>query len=84
MKNKKDIHKQNMKVISKLIDKKLENENLQVVILGGSVARGDETEHSDIDIVFYVKEKDLPKNSRKFYKFKGKYIEEHYFNIEKF
>lgn len=78
----KNIHKQFMKVIDDLIKKKIKSEPIQSIILGGSVARGDETEHSDIDIVFYVKKKDMPKNPRRFYKFKSKYIEEHYSEIE--
>jgi len=79
----KKIHKQFMKVIDGLIKKKIKSEPIQAIILGGSVARGDETEHSDIDIVFYVKKKDMPENARRFYKFKGRYIEEHYHEIEK-
>jgi len=77
-----NLHQKFMKVVNSLVDKKIEQEPIQAVILGGSVARGDETKHSDIDIVFYVKKKDIPKNPRRFYKFKGKYIEEHYFEIE--
>jgi predicted nucleotidyltransferase len=80
MKNK--IHKKFMRIIDSLIKKKIKEEPIEAIILGGSVARGDETEHSDIDIVFYVKRKDIPSNPRRFYKFKGKYIEEHYFPIE--
>jgi predicted nucleotidyltransferase len=78
----KTTHEKFMIVVESLIEKKLRKEPLQAIILGGSVARGDETEHSDIDIVFYVKKKDIPKNPRSFYKFKGKYIEEHYSAIE--
>lgn len=72
-----------MKVVDDLINKKTKSEPIQAIILGGSVSRGDETEQSDIDIVFYVKKKDMPKNPRRFYKFKGKYLEEHYSEIEK-
>jgi len=79
----KEIHKKFMKVIDDLIKKKIKSEPIKSIILGGSVARGDETEHSDIDIVFYVNKKDMPKNPRRFYKFKGRYIEEHYSEIEK-
>jgi predicted nucleotidyltransferase len=80
MKNK--LHARNMKIIGNLINKKIKSEPIQAVILGGSVARGDETKHSDIDIVFYVNKADMPKDSRRFYKFKGKYIEEHYSSTE--
>jgi len=76
------LHQKFMKVVNSLANKKIEQEPIQTVILGGSVARGDETKHSDIDIVFYVKKKDLPENKRGFYKYKGKYIEEHYSAIE--
>jgi len=79
----KEIHNQFMKVVNDLIKKKIKSESIQAIILGGSVARGDETKNSDIDIVFYVKKKDMPKNPRRFYRFKGKYIEEHYSEIEK-
>ncbi len=78
----KNIHKKFMEIVDDLISKKIKSEAIQAIILGGSVAREDETEHSDIDIVFYVKKKDLPKNLRKFYKFRDKYIEEHYSEIE--
>jgi predicted nucleotidyltransferase len=71
-----------MQVVNALIEKKIKTEPIQAVTLWGSVARGDEHEHSDIDIVFYVKKKDLPKDTRRFYKFKGTYIEEHYSKIE--
>lgn len=71
-----------MNVIDDLVKKKIKSESIQAIILGGSVARGDETEHSDIDIVFYVKKKDMPEVPRRFYKFKGKHIEEHYSEIE--
>ncbi len=77
------LHKEFMDVINSLIKRKIGKEPIQAIILGGSVAREDETNHSDIDIVFYIKGKDLPKNPRKFYKFRGKYIEEHYFPFEK-
>jgi len=70
-----------MRVVNALIEKKIKTEPIQAVTLGGSVARGDEHEHSDIDIVFYVKKKDMPKDTRRFYKFKGTYIEEHYHEI---
>lgn len=78
----KTLHEKNLRIIRELLHKKLKKENILVAILGGSVARGDETEYSDIDIVFYVDRKNLPKDSRCFYKFKGKYIEEHYSPIE--
>lgn len=81
-KKKKKIHDNFVRVVEDLVKRKLQSESIQAIILGGSVARGDETEHSDIDIVFYVKKKDLPKDPRKFYKFKGKYIEEHYSIID--
>lgn len=78
----KKLHKEFMEVVNSLIKKKLKHEPIQAIILGGSVARNDEIEHSDIDIVFYVKKKDMPNDFRSFYKFKGKYIEEHYSPIE--
>jgi predicted nucleotidyltransferase len=81
MKNSK-IHKKFLKIVNSLVNEKIKKEPIQAVILGGSVARGDETKHSDIDIVFYVKKKDLPKNQRGFYKYKGRCIEEHYSAIE--
>lgn len=71
-----------MKVVKMLVNKKLKEEPIQAIILGGSVARGDENIHGDIDINFYVKKKDLPKSQRGFYKYKGKCIEEHYSAIE--
>jgi predicted nucleotidyltransferase len=77
-----DLHNKFMKVVDLLVKKKLKTEPIQAVILGGSVARGEETKHSDIDINFYVKKADMSDNQRGFYKFKGKYIEEHYFPIE--
>ncbi|GEM_PF-1215058 len=76
------IHEEFVEVVNALVDKKINEGFIQAIILGGSVARRDETEHSDIDIVFYVKKKDMPKNPRRFYRFGGKYIEEHYFEIE--
>ncbi|MFH1503164.1 MAG: nucleotidyltransferase domain-containing protein [Candidatus Diapherotrites archaeon] len=82
MKKERKIHQKFMDVVNSLVNEKIKKEPIQAVILGGSVARGDETKHSDIDIVFYVKKKDLPENKRGFYKFKGKCIEEHYFSIE--
>ena len=60
-----------MRVVDSLIKKKLKTEPILAVTLWGSVARGDEHEHSDIDIVFYVKKKYLPTDVRRFYKFKG-------------
>ncbi|MFH1608305.1 MAG: nucleotidyltransferase domain-containing protein [archaeon] len=77
-----ELHCQFMKVVNQLVKKKISKEPIEVIILGGSVARGDETEESDIDVVFYVKKKDMPANPQRFYKFKGKYIEEHYSTIE--
>jgi predicted nucleotidyltransferase len=79
----KNLHQEFMQVVNSLIKKKIRTEPIQAVTLWGSVARGDETKHSDIDIIFYVKKKDMPKDTRRFYKFDGKYIEEHYFRIEK-
>jgi len=78
----KSLHQKFMHVVNALIKKKIRTEPIQAVTLWGSVARGDETEHSDIDIVFYVNKKDMPKDIRRFYKFNGKYIEEHYSKIE--
>jgi len=78
------IHAEFMNVVNKLVERKVNNEKIIAAILGGSVARGDETEHSDIDIVFYVRKKDMPLDSRRFYKYLGKYIEEHYLPIEGF
>ncbi|MFH0836761.1 MAG: nucleotidyltransferase domain-containing protein [Candidatus Aenigmatarchaeota archaeon] len=75
-------HQDYMKIVDSLVQRKLKNEPIVAVILVGSVARGDETEYSDIDIIFYVKKKNLPKDLWRFYKFKGKYIEEHYSAIE--
>lgn len=77
-----DLHKEFMKVVDLLVKNKLKEEPIQAVILGGSVARGDENSHSDIDINFYVKKLDMPNNPWRFYKFKGKYIEEHYLPIK--
>jgi len=76
------LHQKFMRVVNALIEKKIKTEPIQVVALWGSVAREDEHEHSDIDIVFYVKKKDMPKDTRRFYKFNGTYIEEHYSKIE--
>ncbi|MDD4353068.1 MAG: nucleotidyltransferase domain-containing protein [Candidatus Nanoarchaeia archaeon] len=80
-----ELHQEFLKVIDLLINKKLkENPKIELIIYGGSVARGDETEHSDIDIGFYCKKKYLPKFTRGFYKFKGKFIEEIFHPIEEF
>ncbi len=77
-----DLHQKFMKVVDLLIKKKIKTEPIQAIVLGGSVARGDENIHSDIDINFYVKRLNIPVDYWRFYKFKGKYIEEHYFPIE--
>jgi len=78
------LHQKFMRVVNSLIEKKVKSEPILAVALWGSVARGDEpSEHSDIDICFYVKKKDLPRDTRSFYKFKGTYIEEHYSDIRK-
>ncbi len=76
------IHRKFMEIVDALVKKRINEREIQAVVLGGSVARGEETKHSDIDINFYVKEADLPETVRGFYKFKGKYIEEHYSSIE--
>ena len=79
------IHKRFMKVVDSLVKKKLkENPHIELVLLGGSVARGDESEHSDIDINFYVKKKYFPSFPRKFYKYKGKFIEEIFVPMKEF
>lgn len=77
-----NLHEEFMKVVHDLVKHKIKSEHIYAAILGGSVARGDETEHSDIDIAFCVNKKDMPKDPRRFYKFRGKYIEEHYSEIE--
>lgn len=78
----KKIHEEFMKVVSALVEKKLGEEDIEIVVLGGSVARGDETEYSDIDINFYFVKDKLPKFYGKFYEFMGKWIEEYYFDVE--
>jgi predicted nucleotidyltransferase len=79
---KNDLHKEFLDVIYDLVNDKIKNEPIVLVVLGGSVARGDMEEHSDIDIVFYVPKNDLEKYSRGFYKYHGKFIEDSYFAIE--
>jgi predicted nucleotidyltransferase len=80
----KKVHDEFMRVVDDLVKSKVDGESIQAIVLGGSVARGDEEEHSDIDIVFYVERRDLPESLRNFYEFEGKYIEEHYLAIENF
>ena len=71
-----------MNIINKLVKSRLKDRNIELILLGGSVARGDETPHSDIDINLFVKNKKYP--SRAFYKYKGKYIEETVLPIKSF
>jgi predicted nucleotidyltransferase len=81
----KDLHQEFLNIIDSLVKKKLkENPHIELIIYGGSVARGDETEHSDIDIGFYCKKEYMPDFTRGFYKFKGKHIEEIFHPLEEF
>ena len=63
----KELHKKFMQIVDSLIEKKLKKEPIIAIILGGSVARRDETESSAIDIVFYVNRRDLPKDLSRFF-----------------
>lgn len=83
MKNSK-LHQENKQIVSQLIKKNIKDNKIVLAILGGSVARGDETEHSDIDINFFSEGKYLPNEKRKFYRFKRKYIEESFHNLSDF
>ena len=76
------LHQEYTKVIKILIKDKLKNKKIELIILGGSAARGDETKHSDIDINFYTKNRFMPSNPRSFYKYKGKYVEETFIPLE--
>jgi len=76
------LHKEFLDVVFSLVNKKIREEPISLIILGGSVARGDMEKHSDIDIAYYVPKKELHKFSRSFYKYLGKYIEDSYFAIE--
>jgi len=76
------LHKEYMEVTDSLVKDAMKKRDIELILIGGSVARGDETKHSDIDINFYVKKKSLPSPPRRFYRYKGKYIEETFIPLE--
>lgn len=78
------LHQENMHVVWQLVEKRRRENKICLAILGGSVARGDETEHSDVDINFYAIKKNLPEEKTRFYRFRNKYIEESFFDINYF
>jgi predicted nucleotidyltransferase len=73
-----------MQTVDALVEQKKKDLRIQLMVLGGSAARGDETEHSDIDINFFVRKKDMPDPSRRFYLFEGRFIEETFLPVEDF
>ncbi len=80
-----NLHKLYMKIVDSLVKMKLEeNPRIELVLIGGSVARGDETIHSDIDINFYVKKEFLPASRMKCYEYKGKFVDETFIPLEEF
>jgi predicted nucleotidyltransferase len=76
-----NLHEKYLKVLNSWINKTLKDDSIELIILSGSVARGDETKHSDIDIAVYYKIK-IPKSKRLFYKYKTVYIEQTNYSIK--
>jgi predicted nucleotidyltransferase len=79
-----ELHRQYQKILNAWQKEQLRNKNIELIILGGSVARGDETKFSDIDVSIYYNNKFIIKAKRQFYKYRTKYIEQTNYDIADF